>query len=57
MVNRLRVEIEVHRDQSYLRIELGEHVIAGHWTASLPILLQRLQEKVQVALDLPVTEN
>ena len=55
MVTRLRIEIEVHQEQNYLRVELGEHVIAGHWTASLPILLQRLQEKVQVALDLPGT--
>ncbi len=55
MVNRLTVEIEVHQEESYLKIELGEHIIVGHWAASLPILLQRLQEKVQGALDLPGT--
>ena len=50
MKRKFVLEVEIDPDHDFLRMNLDGNVIEGHWVASLPLLLQRLEQRVVTVL-------
>ncbi len=46
MARKFVLEVEVDPDHEFLHVNLDGNVIAGHWAASLPLMLERLEQRV-----------